>query len=322
MADCHDLFGTYHGKISIPAGKKDRMITSKSGLRNRIRNHFKEYHPGYAPKFYIQGSYKMKSGIRTKDDICDLDDGVYFFREPDVTPATLQSWVWDAVKGYTNRNPEHRKKCIRTIFEGDYEIDHPVYYKVDGKEYQLAVKDNGWEDSDPKATVDWFNNKKDKEGRLIRDVKYLKAWCDNMPYKMPSGLAMTILASNAKAKIVLNNRDDITLKDILKEIKKALDTKFECIVPSVPYDDLFANYDQIRKDNFIEALKQFLGDAEQALKEPNHLKASKIWQKHLGKRFPDGEDKNEESKMRTAAGIGAATSNPWADERWYHTVQE
>ena len=31
----------------------------------------------------------MKTGIRTKDDICDLDDGVYFMREPDVSAATL-----------------------------------------------------------------------------------------------------------------------------------------------------------------------------------------------------------------------------------------
>src|SRR5690606_9499030 len=106
---------------------------------------------------YIQGSYKMGSVIRTGDDICDLDDGVYFFREPDVTSTTLQSWVWDAVYGYTATDPEHRKKCIRKIFSGDYEIDYPVYYKIDDQEYQLAVKNTGWEDSDPKAMVNWFN---------------------------------------------------------------------------------------------------------------------------------------------------------------------
>ncbi|MBO9732602.1 MAG: hypothetical protein J7623_28425 [Chitinophaga sp.] len=313
MADCHGLFQSFHEEISIGKAKKDKMMNSKNGLRSRIRKYFKENHPEYEPKFYIQGSYKMKSGIRTKDDICDLDDGVYFFREPDVAATTLQGWVWDAVNGYTDATPEHRKKCIRNIFSHDYEIDNPVYYKVDGKEYQLAVKGNGWEDSDPKAMVDWINKKKDKEGRLIRNIKYLKGWCDNKRNKMPSGLAMSILAANAKDKIVLNDRDDITLKDILNEIKKALNTKFECIVPAVPNDDLFADYDKTRKENFRTALNEFLEDAEKAIKEDNQFKASKLWRKHLGDRFPEGEDKKEDSKLRSAAAIGAITSNPWGE---------
>lgn len=316
MANCNDLFQDFHAEISIGKSKKERMMTSKNGLRSRIRKWFKDNHSDYEPKFYIQGSYKMKTGIRTKDDICDLDDGIYFFREPDVTATTLQTWVWNAVNGYTSTTPEHRKKCIRSVFASDYEIDHPVYYKVDGQNYRLAIKNTGFEESDSKEMVDWFNQQKDNVGRLIRNVKYLKAWCDNKRSKMPNGLAMTILASNAKAKIVLNDRDDITLKDILKEIKKTLDIKFECIVPAVPNDDLFANYDEPRKNNFLTALSNFIDDAEKALKEENQLSASKLWRKHLGDRFPEGEDKKEEPKSQFAAAIiaGAAKSNPWASE--------
>lgn len=313
MANCHNLFGKYNTEISLTKNKKDKMIISKDGLRNRITKYFKEKHPLYIPKFYIQGSYKMKTAIRTKDDICDLDDGVYFFREPDVSATTLQSWIWDAVDGYTTTSPEHRKKCIRNIFSNDYEIDLPVYYKIDGKEYQIAVKNNGWEDSDPKAVVDWFNSNKDADGKIIKVVKNLKAWCDHKRNKMPSGLAMTILAIDAKNKIGLNDRDDILLTDILREIKKQLSNKFECIVPAVPNDDLFIDYDSMRKDNFLNNLNDFLNDAEAALKEENHLKASRLWQKHLGTRFPDGEDKNEESARNSALGVGAATSIPWGE---------
>ena len=315
MANCHDLFQDFDKEISITSAKKDRMLTSKNKLRDRIRKYFKEHHPEYEPQFYIQGSYKMKTGIRTKDDICDLDDGVYFFREPDVTATTLQSWVWDAVNGYTDTPPEHRKKCIRIFFAGDYEIDMPVYYKIDGKDYQLAVKDNGWEDSDSKALVNWVNSKKDKEGRLINTIKELKAWCDHKRNKMPSGLAMSILAANAKEKIVLNDRGDITLKDILKEIKKFLNLKFECIVPALPNDDLFKDYDSARKTNFLNALNDFIDDAEKALKEENQLTASKLWKKHLGNRFPEGEDKKEYSKRNSLIAAGAALSNPWASDK-------
>jgi len=311
MANCHHLFGGFNTEISLTSGKKTKITNSKDGLRERIRKHFKEHHPAYVPKFYIQGSYKMKTGIRTKDDICDLDDGVYFFRNPDVSATTLQNWVWDAVNGYTSTSPEHRKKCIRNIFSGDYEIDIPVYYKIDGKEYQLAVKNNGWEDSDPKALIDWFNDNKDAYGKIIKVIKELKAWCDHKRNKMPSGLAMTILAMNAKDKIVLNDRDDILLTDVLREIKKALAQKFECIVPVTPKDDLFADYDSTRKDNFLTNLDSFLADAEAALKEPNQLKASRLWQKHLGARFPDGEDKNEQTNSSAATTSGAALSRPW-----------
>uniref|UniRef100_UPI00404B0F3C cyclic GMP-AMP synthase DncV-like nucleotidyltransferase n=1 Tax=Flavobacterium sp. TaxID=239 RepID=UPI00404B0F3C len=110
MANCHNLFGEFNTEISLTSNKKTKMNYSKDKLRERIRKHFKENHSEYIPKFYIQGSYKMKTGIRTKDDICDLDDGVYFFRTPDVTATTLQNWIWDAVNGYTKTSPEHRKK--------------------------------------------------------------------------------------------------------------------------------------------------------------------------------------------------------------------
>ncbi len=311
MANCHKLFGEFNTEVSLTSNKKTKMTTSKDGLRERIRKYFKENHSEYVPKFYIQGSYKMKTGIRTKDDICDLDDGVYFFRNPDVTATTLQNWIWDAVNGYTSTSPEHRKKCIRNIFSGDYEIDIPVYYKIDGQEYKLAVKNNGWEDSDPKALIDWFNENKDADGKIIKTIKELKAWCDYKRNKMPSGLAMTILAMNAKDRIVLNDRDDIILTDILREIKKALAQKFECIVPVTPKDDLFADYDENRKNNFLNNLDSFLSDAEAALKEQNQLKASRLWQKHLGTKFPDGEDKKEQSNSNATTTIGAALSKPW-----------
>lgn len=310
MANCNTLFEEFNTNISLTKVKKDKMIKSKDGLRERIKKYFQENHPDYKPKFYIQGSYKMKTGIRTKDDICDLDDGVYFFRTPDVTSTVLQGWIWDAVNGYTSAVPEHRKKCVRNIFSGDYEIDIPVYYKIDEQEYKIAVKNNDWEDSDPKAVVDWFNSEKDSDGKIIKIVKYLKAWCDHKRNKMPSGLAMTILAINAKNKIVLNDRNDILLTDILREIKKTLDNDFKCIVPAVPNDDLFADYDETRKNNFKSNLKTFLEDAETALKEENQLKASRLWQKHLGSRFPDGEDKSL-TVTSTAAAIGAVKSNPW-----------
>ena len=87
-------------------------------------------------------------------------------------------------------------------------------------------------------------------------------------------------------------------------------------VSSLPNDNLFANYDETRKNNFLTALSNFIDDAEKALKEENQHSASKLWRKHLGDRFPEGEDKKEETKSQYAAAIavGAAKSNPWTSE--------
>lgn len=310
MANCHTLFQDYHKYISIGSKKNERMKDSKEGLRNRIRKWFKENKPDYEPFFYIQGSYKMKNGIRTSEDICDLDDGIYFFREPDVTASTLKEWVREAVDGYTSTAAENRKKCVRSIFVNDYEVDHPVYCKEEGKEYQLAVNGEGFKDSDPKEMVNWFVNKKDKEGRLVRAVKYMKGWADKQSFKMPSGLALTILASNAKEQIVLNERDDITLRDLLKEIKKELNKEFKCIVPAVPNDDLLESY--TNKSKFLEALDKFINDADLAIRDKNQKEASILWRKHLGTRFPLGEDKEESTSHSTAAAAaGAITSYPF-----------
>lgn len=295
MANCNKLFLDYDSNLNIPKKKKDKLKDSKEVLRARIRKYFKDNHPEYKPEFYIQGSYKMGTTILTKDNECDLDDGVYFRREADVTATTLQKWVKDALDGATGSPVEHRSKCLRVNYQGDYHIDFPVYIFPKGdNDPSLAVKNNGFEMSDPKEVVEWYKAEKAKSSQLNRLVKHLKGWGDHKRNKMPSGLAMTILAAN---NIQSNDRDDIALKNTLVKIQETLDYNFECVVPATPGDDLFESYDSIRKNNFLSNLDDFIKDANQALdNEPNQLKASKLWRKHLGIHFPFGEDEDTDAK--------------------------
>jgi len=318
MANCNNLFQTFHSEIQILPSKKEKLGKSKDRLRKRIIEYFKENHPDYEPKFFIQGSYKMGTAVRTKDDTCDLDDGVYFLRLPDHEATTLQKWVRDAVDGHTDEQ-QHRKKCISVIYkkEGveDFNIDIPVYYKLDNEAPHLAVKDEGWQESDPKAFVEWFRGKKKKKGQIVKIVRFLKMWCDHVRDKMPNGLAMTVLACNTLEDATFeSSRDDATLRNVLKQIRKNLKVKWECVVPVVPNDDLFKNYDEDRKTKFFNRLEGFIEDADKALNEKNQLKASRLWQKHLGsKYFPDGEDKDEEENVENVAGLASVVGNkkPW-----------
>lgn len=297
MANCNKLFLDFDVNLNIPKAKKDKLKVSKEEIRTKIRNYFKKNHPDYKPEFYIQGSYKVGTTILTKDNECDLDDGVYFRRDQGVSGTTLQTWVKNAVDGHTSTPPEHRKKCIRVIFKAEYHIDIPVYYFPKNSEHPLlAIKNDDCSESDPKEFVDWYKTEIKNTPQVLRISRYLKAWGDHKRDKMPSGLAMSILVAN---NIKKNDREDIALRDTLKKIKEVLDSSFECIVPAIPNDDLFEDYDQTRKDKFLNNLKSFIEDANKAIDEKNQLKASKLWKNHLGDKFPEGVDEDTDAKEQS-----------------------
>ncbi|MBK8877304.1 MAG: hypothetical protein IPN74_01760 [Haliscomenobacter sp.] len=285
MADCQSLFSKYNDDLNITATKRDRLKKAKEALRERIKDYFKEHHPEYVPQFFIQGSYKMKTMIRTKDNECDLDDGVYFLRKPGVTATVLQKWVYEAVEGHTTGGQQHRKKCIRVIYSGDYHIDIPVYYMFseDGDHPFLAVKNEGWQESDPKEFLEWFRDV--KTSQMVRISRYLKGWCDHKRNNMPSGLAIAVLTQK---NLIENERDDIALRETLKAIKNSLKVSWMCVMPTTPKDDLFGKYDDTFKNNFFTALDDFIADADAAMDEGCQESQQKMAEA-FGDRFPLGE---------------------------------
>ena len=277
-------------------------------MRDKIRDYFKENHKDYKPKFYIQGSYKLGTLIKTKDDTCDLDDGVYFKENSeDVTGTTLQNWVKDAVYGTTDATPTHKKKCIRVDYKAGYNIDIPVFiFDEDTEKHpNLAVKNAEFQIDDPKEFIEEYQRV--KSDQMTRMVKYLKSWCDHKREDMPSGLAMTVLTMNY---FQSNDRDDIALKYLLIEIETNLKKHFKCVMPTTPNDDLFENYSETKKRNFLDNLSKFIEDAKKAIDEKNEYQASQLWKKHLGNRFPDGEDKNEDDNSSSLKSV-IGSSRPY-----------
>jgi len=310
MANCDNLFKTFNSELQITKTKKDAMKTSYDSARDIIKDDFKENHSGYTPLFQKQGSSETKNRIRTKDDTCDQDVGVYFKSNPDnVTGTTLQKWVKEALDGVTDATPSHREKCITVDYKAGYNIDFPVFvFDEDTDEHpMLAVKGEDFQVDDPKEFIEEFDRIKDDEGQLIRISRYLKAWCDHKREKMPNGLTMTVLTMKYLQK---NDRDDVALKYTLIEIERNLSVWFECEMPTTPKDNLLRDYDQKRKDNFMNNLAAFIADAKTAVDtEKNQLKASRLWQKHFGDTyFPDGkdEDKSASSASSLSGVIGDA----------------
>ena len=309
MANCHDLFIDFKENLKITSSKRNNLMEAKEVLRKRIKKYFKENHPEYIPDFFIQGSYKMGTMIRTKDDTCDLDDGIHFKCEPDVSPTTLQEWVYKAVEGHTTGGQKHMDKCIRVTYKNDYHIDLPVYKQADDDDLLwLAVKSKKWdeEESDPKGFVEWY--KEEKTDLMTRMTRYLKAWGDHVRNNMPSGLAMTLFSEKY---LNPNERDDIALKNTLIEMRDNLKINWQAIMPKKPGDDILATYSPVFKTNFLQALDDFIEDAEKAIKESCQLKASKLWRKHLGVRFPLGEAEDTSDKASVLGQASRGIHKPY-----------
>lgn len=312
MANCSKLFLDYNKTITPGADEMQKMKKSREALESKISDAIQEK-IGMTVSYYTQGSgaKEMKTIIIKANGTYDADRGVYLPQEPEVNAETVQKYVYDAVKDHTDGGAEHRKKCVRVFYKCAYNIDFPVYYEVEGETYSyVAIKGNGWRKDDPSKMVAWFKDRKDDDGQLIRTAKYIKSWASEKNFKMPSGIALTVWATRHFSPS--KDRDDKALSQTLNAIYSAISLVVNCVSPVEPYDDLVDKLNADQKENFRTTLKDFCDDSQKAIDEPNQLKSSKIWAKHLGGRFHLGVDENVDSRanalMASAASVlgGAA----------------
>ncbi len=307
------------------------MKTSRKDLKKKIRNWFRENKKDeIQPKFWGQGSFEMNTTINpipVTDDKgnklvkYDLDYGVYFIEKEGENKKqdieTWHDWVYSSVKNHTDTLPERRTTCIRVIFADGHHVDLPIYYKK-GDIIELAHRSKGWIESDPKEFFEWFNNKKNSQ--LERIVRYLKAWknyqeCENSNLVLPSGFALTILATN---NYVSASNDDTAFRRTVNKINDELNSHngFKCLRPTTPKDeDVFADYTTAKKNDFLTKLDNLLTACNDAEDESNRKKASQILQKQFGDRFPEAADTDDEKKsanLSTALGATYIKPIPYA----------
>lgn len=327
MANNNEQFKAFNTTIKLTNDKKEELIKNRRTLRKKIKKYFEE-NKSYEiqPKFHSQGSFAMNTTINpiprwSGDDNknllkYDVDDGIYFIgdeeQEDRYTIKTYHNWICEAVEGHTSKGYLDKNTCVRVLYADGHHIDLPIYYK-EGENPELAHKGKGWLESDPKAFYKWFNEKTKENQQLRRIVRYLKAWKDYREYsnsqkKMPSGFILTILAVNNIVYSV--DRDDIALKNTLKNIKASLDKKFECKRPTPPTgENLLDGY--TNKDYFLNELDKFAISAEQAINGSNPKDACLKWQKHFGDRFccSTAKDIDENAKSFSSPAVVPSTTS-------------
>lgn len=327
MATLHKEYNNFNSTIALNSVKKESLITSRNSLKKKIKKYVKEEKgDDIQPKFWSQGSFEMNTivnPIPETDDSgnvllqYDLDYGIYFIEKKGEDKKrsidTWHKWVFEAVDGHTKTPPQNKNTCVRVIFADGHHIDLPIYY-MNGDALELAHKSKGWIKSDPKAFFDWFNEKAKSDPQLRRIVRYLKAWknhkeINNSSLKLPSGFALTILAAN---NYVSDSNDDKAFKLTVEKIKAELDKKIECKRPTTPVgEDVFADFSETKRSNFLKALEALIGACENAESEKNFKKACEYLQKQFGDRFPTGTDETEEDKnSRLADALLGASIKP------------
>lgn len=297
MSDCHSLFQTYLDRISPSSTKLDYLKTSRDAIREKIRKYFNENLELSVPKFWVQGSYAIKTLIVPLDGEYDIDDGVYLTcLDEDIdkweTCETVHKWIYDAVKNHTDKEPIDKNKCVRVVYANQYHVDLPIYNEYNG-EYYLAEKgDKGWHPSNPRAVVEWFRDQVQIKGEQLRKVvKYFKGWADfkSSQTKMPISFLLTVLVSDSYESM---DRDDSCFSATAKNIYDRINTEFEVRNPADEEEILSDRLTQTQKDAFKRLLTDLLKKASEALKEESEKEASKIWQEVFGSRFPAGDDEN------------------------------
>ncbi len=321
MATLHKEYLSFDGKIKLTEARKTSLKGSRKELRRKIRKWFKENKPNeLQPKFKGQGSFDMNTTVNPIPEydedgnkllFYDLDYGVYFIEKDDEYNRKLidtwHDWVYKSVEDHTVQKPKKKTTCVRVIFSDGHHVDLPIYYK-DGDTPELAHKSRGWIDSDPKKFLEWFNDQ--KNAQLEKIVRALKAWknyreFNNTNLKLPSGFELTILATNNYVK---DDNLDHAFRETVRAIENELKWDFKCMRPTAPVEDVFSDYSETRKNNFIDTLKSLVKDCDRAKNEPNFKKASEyLRDNQFGDRFPLGEDKDEKDKSKnlSAAIVGS-----------------
>jgi len=262
--DCHSEMTAFHGEeVTLSKPQQDDMRTRRNAGRTRLETGLTVAKHPLPKETASQGSYQMRTMTQDDENEYDIDDGVYFDQDDlvddndhDLTPLAARERVCGALKwdGRLKYEAEVKRNCVRQEYPAGYHIDVPVYRIVTDEDketqsFELASGDK-WVVSDARAVTRWFNNlvgelnAGESDGSQMRRVtKLTKKFARRSDWKAKttSGICITKLVVDHFQYV--EDRDDKSVRDTWKAIKKALDTSTRVVHPVQTDTDLAAEGD-------------------------------------------------------------------------------
>jgi hypothetical protein len=284
------------------------LVAKRDIILTKIRAYLRDKNlPGF--ELVNQGSYIYGVGVEPIGELeHDIDVGLAFnIKSDDYSAADVRAWVFDAIKGHTNK-VDPKGPCIRVHYAAGYHVDLVIYAQRkssdDREEFQLAHKNGRWLPTDPKrlkqhildARVAYKDTKANGSAdQLQRVVRYLKRWNDEaIPRESedkPFGLALLLLAINTLAPTLFadGRPDDLSA---LERVARTAATVFGCIIvkkPTPEYEDVFGKLSQAAMTALKDRFKVLADTLAAARREAEVSKAAELVKGVLGSDFPTPE---------------------------------
>ncbi|MCW5939188.1 MAG: hypothetical protein KF884_03365 [Fimbriimonadaceae bacterium] len=302
MANNQKQFEGFLENIQLIGDDLASLRTSRDANRDRIKKHWKDTLERAVPTFEEQGSFEMGTVIRPIEGDYDLDDGMYLNcigDDPEdwESTSTIQGWVCDAVNGATQGDPEKRKRCVRIPYKGGYHIDVPSY-GVDSfnttRVYEKGKEPTDFDESNPVALVDWFNERKQSHSDLRDLMRFFKAWRDYKkgPLAKIKSVTMTILVAE---RIQSNDRYDQAVVDTARHCANHIRGGGSVAKPVAPVEDLTASWTADDRTKIADAFDDLAEKGEEAIAADTIRAGALLWQGQFGPRYPVPDDGAEKA---------------------------
>jgi hypothetical protein len=308
MADVQKQFEQFHATIRVDYEMGANLREKRDIIVAKIERYLEQHgHPSC--RVLLQGSYKMKTGVKPIAELeYDLDIGLRFdLDESAHSAAEVRGWVLEAVRGHT-QNVEDKGPCIRVNYEAGFHLDLVVFAvseEDNGTErYRLAHRTKGWRPADPPGLLEYvsdyhttrFAGTEDAATRMDqfrRCVRCLRRWNDvQMPFDndgKPTGLGLVLLAIQQELKraIYLDGRSDD--RGALAEFTRRIATtigRVGATKPTPEFEDMFGRLTEQDMADFKGRMAKLADALVFAGATPDPVEACRRLQSVFGQDFP------------------------------------
>lgn len=297
MANLSDEFEIFLERITPPACAQTALELARNAIRERIRTYFRQTLNARVPKFWSQGAFAVDTTVNPIEGEHHIEDGVYLQNLDKQNMANWPSgdvvhgWIADAVQGRAVPSQAGSPEIVRIRSAKQYCLDLHCYADLYGSYFRAIKGSAAWSGLRPLAATGWFRSYVHQRGdQLRRIVRYLIAWAEYQSKSrglMPDRLILTVLATYNFQR---DNRDDQSFARTLMSIANYVHSIVYILNPVNIREELSARLTEAQKASFQEAVEDAANMANAALIIDNAHRASKLWRRQLGNRFPQVQE--------------------------------